>query len=313
MDYNDLNSYKDIVDRKLLKVYNNGPLLLKEPINHIVSGGKRLRPILCIMTNEVCGGYLDNVLSPAIAVELLHIFSLIHDDIMDGDKIRHNKKTIHYKWNVPIGILAGDAILALALRELNMSSDLIRKKFNNALIAVCEGQALDLEYESLEKINLDHYLEMINLKTGCMIGLSAELGAMVAGVDEETSLLFNNFGLLMGKAFQIQDDLLEITSTSEKMGKSLNSDIALNKKTYLLLRAKNEYPDEIKEIYLKNKSNNIQLNNDIKNFLVDYSIVEDTINFIDSIFDEIDECLNKLNLKKSKLDAFVNFIRNRKL
>jgi len=154
---------------------------------------------------------------------------------------------------------------------------------------------------------------MINLKTGCMIGLSAELGAMVAGVDEETSLLFNNFGLLMGKAFQIQDDLLEITSTSEKMGKSLNSDIALNKKTYLLLRAKNEYPDEIKDIYLKNKSNNIQLNNDIKNFLVDYSIVEDTINFIDSIFDEIDECLNKLNLKKSKLDAFVNFIRNRKL
>lgn len=307
----DLKLYKKIIDNGLSEIYNNGPALLKDPINYIVNGGKRLRPILCVLSNDACGGSLEKVLSPAISIELLHIFSLVHDDIMDDDSIRHNKETIHSKWNTPIGILSGDAILALALKELNMSSDLIRKKFNNALIAICEGQALDIEYQSVDVINLNEYFYMVSLKTSYMLGLSAEIGAMVAGAEKTISDLFNQIGLLLGKAFQLQDDLLEITSTEKKMGKSLDSDVLLNKKTYLLIEAKTKYPDEIKRMYSK-KQTVSSLNTDVKNFLIDTGIVDDCKEQIDIIFDEVYKHINKLNIDKSKLTFYVDKIRNRK-
>ena len=307
----DLKLYKEIIDNGLSDVYNNGPALLKEPINYILDGGKRLRPILCILSNDACGGNLEKVLPPAISIELLHIFSLVHDDIMDDDNIRHNKETIHSKWNTPIGVLSGDAILALALKELNMSSDLIRKKFNNALIAICEGQALDIEYQSIDVITLNEYFYMINLKTSYMLGLSAEIGAMVAGAEKKISDLFNKIGLLLGKAFQLQDDLLEIVSTEEKMGKSLNSDILLNKKTYLLIEAKAKYPDEMKSIYSK-KQTVSSLNIHVKNFLIDTGIVDDCKEQIDIIFEEVYKCINDLNINKSKLTFYVDKIRGRK-
>ena len=306
----DLKLYKEIIDNGLCDIYNNGHALLKAPINYIIHGGKRLRPILCILSNDACGGSLEKVLPPAISIELLHIFSLVHDDIMDDDSIRHNKETIHSKWNIPIGILSGDAILALALKELNMSSDLIRKKFNNALIAICEGQAFDIEYQSVDDITLDQYFYMISLKTSYMLGLSAEIGAMVAGAEKKVSDLFNQIGLLLGKAFQLQDDLLEITSTEQKMGKSLNSDVLLNKKTYLLIEAKTKYPDEIKSIYSK-KQTSSSLNMHVKNFLIDSGIVDDCKRQIDIIFDEVYKCINDLNIDKSKLTLYVNKLRNR--
>jgi len=312
MDSNNFDSYKKIIDNRLLDIYKDGPILLKEPINYIIEGGKRIRPMLCMLTNEACGGKLEEVVSPAVSIELLHIFSLIHDDIMDDDILRHNKKTLHCKWNVPVGILSGDAILALALKELNMSSDLIRKKFNNTLIAVCEGQALDIEYESTDKVNLNNYLKMIDLKTAYMIGLSAELGAIVAGVKKDISFLFKKFGLLLGRAFQLQDDLLEITSTEKQMGKSLDSDIVLNKKTYLLLNAEDKYPQEIKAIYCENKNDISKLNKEIKKFLECSGVIDECIEYVGLTFDEINEHLNKLSLSKSKLSIFVNNMRNRK-
>jgi len=139
--------YKKMIDDRLSSIYKDGPSLIKDPINYVIKGGKRLRPILCMLTNEACHGKLEDALSTAVSIELLHIFSLIHDDIMDDDCMRHGTETIHNKWNISIGILSGDAILALAFKELNASSNLIKEKFNSGLIAVCEGQALDLEYE----------------------------------------------------------------------------------------------------------------------------------------------------------------------
>ena len=307
----DLKLYKKIIDNGLSDIYNNGPSLLKDPINYIVHGGKRLRPILCILSNDACGGSLEKVLPPAISIELLHIFSLVHDDIMDDDRVRHNKETIHSKWNTPIGILSGDAILALALKELNMSSDLIRKKFNNALIAICEGQALDIEYQSVKSITLKEYFYMINLKTSYMLGLSAEIGAMVAGAEKTISDLFNQIGILLGKAFQLQDDLLEITSTEKKMGKSLNSDVFLNKKTYLFTKAKTKYSDEIKSIYSK-KQTVSNLNIQVKQFLIDTGIVDDCKEQINITFDEVYNHINDLNIDKSKLTFYVDKIRIRK-
>ena len=261
MDYKEFEKYKSIVDERLEKVYKDGPKLLKEPIDYILKGGKRVRPILCMLSYEAFNKKICNeLISTAVAIELLHIFSLIHDDIMDNDKLRHGKETIHCRWNVPIGILSGDAVLALAIKEISNSSDNTKEKFNEALLKVCEGQALDIEYESLGSLEIDDYFNMISLKTGHMLGLSAQLGALLADVDLNISKSFMDFGLLLGEAFQLQDDLLEIISTKEEMGKSLMSDVALNKKTYLFLIAHKYFPQELGDLFDKFKLDNSKLN-----------------------------------------------------
>ena len=165
MSYEKLEKYKIIINNELKDIYLNGPKLLKEPICYILNGGgKRLRPILCLLSFESLNKKKINneVVSVAIAVELLHIFTLIHDDIMDSDTMRHGKETIHHKWNIPIGILSGDAVLALALKKINYSSNNIKENFNKALLKVCEGQALDIEYESFDSLSIDKYFASQN-------------------------------------------------------------------------------------------------------------------------------------------------------
>ena len=160
--FNDLIvEYKTMIDAELVNIYNDGPKLLKKPINHIILGGKRLRPILCMLTAKSFNGNEKKSLICSVSIELLHIFSLVHDDIMDNDILRHGTKTIHSKWNIPIGILSGDAILALALIHLNrltQNKNLIIEKFNAALIKVCEGQALDKEFETKSTVDISEYL-----------------------------------------------------------------------------------------------------------------------------------------------------------
>ena len=313
MTYNKIEKYKIIIDDELNSIYNDGPKLLKEPINHILSGGKRLRPILCLLSFESLKKEINNeVISIATAIELLHIFTLIHDDIMDNDVMRHGNATIHHKWNIPIGILAGDAVLALALSKINNSSNNIKESFNKALLKVCEGQALDIEYESLNSLSVDDYFDMIKLKTGYMLGLSAQLGSLSAGLDLKSSNKFMDFGILLGKAFQLQDDLLEIVSTKEQMGKTLMSDVALNKKTYIFLIAEKYYPNEIKQIFDNFNSDNYKLNKRFKEFLHDNNIIKKCEIKIDSTFKQIDELITDFNLDNKNLKLFINNVRNRK-
>tara|TARA_Y100000590_G_C15532524_1_gene943757 strand:+ start:107 stop:1048 length:942 start_codon:yes stop_codon:yes gene_type:complete len=309
--YNKLKKYKDVVDKELNSIYLDGPILLKDPINHIVKGGKRLRPILCMIAGEVCGGKLKNFVDVSVSIELLHIFSLVHDDIMDSDKIRHGKETIHCKWNNSIGILAGDAILALAFKKLNKSTNIIKEKFNSALIAVCEGQALDIEYESSDILELESYFKMIHLKTAYMMGLSSEVGAISAGVEVEVSNSFKKIGLLIGKAFQLQDDLLEVTSTSKKMGKTLNSDILLNKKTYIYLMLQKNFSNELNHIYKQYNNSSEKLNEKFRDLLNSSDIVNQSNEYIQKIYDEINNELLNLNLKNKLLNLYVDNIRNR--
>ena len=226
--------YKKLVDNELDTIYINGPTLLREPINHIKFGGKRLRPCLCMLICDMFDVDIKKALVPAVSIELLHLFSLVHDDIMDNDDLRHNKITLHKKWNTSVAILAGDAILALAFRRLNSTDNTIKELFNGALIAVCEGQALDIEYETSNIVSKNDYLNMIDFKTGHMIGLSAQLGGILSKLHIDDINKLNNYGKLIGRAFQVQDDLLEISSTSLKMGKTLESDFILGKKTYLI-------------------------------------------------------------------------------
>ena len=312
MNFKKIEKYKVIIDDELNSIYTDGPKLLKEPIEHILNGGKRLRPILCLLSFESLNKEVTNdVISIAIAIELLHIFTLIHDDIMDNDIMRHGKATIHHKWNIPIGILAGDAVLALALSKINNSSEDIKKSFNQALLKVCEGQALDIEYESLNSLSIDKYFNMISLKTGYMLGLSAQLGSLCAGIDLKSSNKFMDFGMLLGEAFQLQDDLLEIVSTKEKMGKTLMSDITLNKKTYIYLIAQKYYPNELKYIFEKFSNDNYKLNKKFKEFLHDNNIIEKCEIKIDRIFENIDDLLNDLNVSNKNLKVFINNVRNR--
>ena len=160
-----LVEYKKQIDLKLSDVYPNGPTVIQEPIYHILSGGKRLRPILCLLTTEACKGNLDIAFEVGINIELFHNFTLIHDDIMDEDVLRHGKTTIHNKWNNSIAILSGDGMLAIAMKRLsNMNIDnlAIIDRFHDALIRVCEGQALDIDYQYKSKVTLDEYIDMID-------------------------------------------------------------------------------------------------------------------------------------------------------
>tara|TARA_B100000945_G_C20370792_1_gene591984 strand:+ start:290 stop:1222 length:933 start_codon:yes stop_codon:yes gene_type:complete len=307
-----IKEYKKIIDDKLIKSYPDGPKLLKGPINHVLYGGKRIRPLLCMLVNEACGGKLEDSIDVSMSIELLHIFSLVHDDIMDGDNLRHGVETIHEKWNNSVAILAGDAILALAIKKLNSSSNLVKEKFNNALIAVCEGQALDVEYENLNTISIEQYFKMVNLKTSYMLGLSMEMGSLIANVDIDTVNKFRQIGLLIGKVFQIQDDLLEITSDTKTMGKSLSSDILLNKKTYLMIQLDIKHPGVLDDIYKSCNGDADLLKKQIKKVLMESGIIDETRKYIECVFDDIYSIISSIPTSNDNVIELIDFIKNRK-
>ena len=218
------------------------PRYLYDPIRYVNTGqGKRLRPILVRLTGEAFGANIADLLNAGLAVELLHNFTLVHDDIMDGDNQRHGQPTVHKKWDESTAILAGDGLFALSqllLLKVSVNPLIALRRFNEATLVVCEGQGLDKEFETDSSITLDHYLFMIEKKTGNLIGLCAELGAILGNQSEATNQALFNYGLALGKAFQIHDDVLEITAEPEIMGKSLGSDIKAGKQTILTILAR---------------------------------------------------------------------------
>ena len=210
---NIINLYRDQINSQLLKIYSKGPITIYKPIQYVLSGGgKRIRPLLSILTAEACGGKKENILNAALAIEVLHNFTLVHDDIMDQDLVRHGKKTVHEKWDVGVAILSGDAMLALALKLINQSPHSHEQMniFIDGLLAVCEGQALDKEFEKNNDVTLENYLDMINKKTAHMIGMSSEIGSLILDLSLDESYHFKKFGKYIGLAYQIQDDLLEV-------------------------------------------------------------------------------------------------------
>lgn len=244
-----LDRLREQINARLSRAYTEGVPLLEAPIRYALAGkGKRLRPILTMLTCQACGGERDNALHAAVAVELLHNFTLVHDDIMDQDQTRHGQITVHEKWDEGVGILTGDALFVIALKELRLSAtgvEDLTTAFLKGALAVCEGQALDKEFETRDHVSLEEYLTMVDLKTGYMLGLSSELGALCASANESQLAAARNFGCLIGRAFQIQDDLLEIYSDARTMGKSLGSDILAEKKTYLLISALDKIPEKV--------------------------------------------------------------------
>ena len=290
------------------------PVYLYEPIRFALSGnGKRFRPILVHLAGRANNADPDSLMKIALAVELLHNFTLVHDDIMDNDDMRHGQAAIHSKWDESTAILAGDGINAIAqilLSGIPDRSNAICRFFNQATLEVCEGQALDKEFENDLSITEDQYLEMIEKKTGSLLGACAALSATLVGADQEVINYFDQFGRALGNGFQIHDDLLEIYGNPNEMGKSLGSDIAEGKQTMMVIKARNLFEKEWGEII--GDQDRIDFMDKIRSFFTENGIENETKGLAQTYFDLARNSLEKIDgINCSELFDFVNLVETR--
>nr|WP_315149097.1 polyprenyl synthetase family protein [uncultured Flavobacterium sp.] len=221
---------------------NKDPKNLYEPIDYILSlGGKRMRPVLTLLSAEVFDADYTKALPAAMAVEVFHNFSLVHDDIMDDAPLRRGKQTVHEKWDINAGILSGDAMLILAYQYFEKYEPIVfkdlAKLFSKTAIEVCEGQQWDVDFETRADVTIPEYLKMIEYKTAVLVAAAMKMGAIIADTSVENANLIYDFGLNLGLAFQLQDDYLDAFGDPETFGKQVGGDIIENKKTYLYLKA----------------------------------------------------------------------------
>ncbi len=240
--------YQQFISDYLTAEYiNKSPKNLYEPINYILElGGKRIRPVLTLMTAEIFETDYKKALPAALAVEVFHNFSLVHDDIMDDAPLRRGNETVHEKWNINTAILSGDAMLILAYQYFEKYETAVfrelAKLFSKTALEVCEGQQLDVDFETRDDVFIDEYLKMIEYKTAVLVAAAMKMGAIVAETSTENTNLIYDFGLNLGLAFQLQDDYLDAFGDPKTFGKQVGGDIIENKKTYLYLKAL-EYAD----------------------------------------------------------------------
>jgi geranylgeranyl diphosphate synthase type II len=227
------------VDQLTFPVY---PAELYEPIKYILAlGGKRMRPALLLMACDLFGGDIQKAISPALAIEVFHNFTLMHDDIMDNAPLRRGKITVHERWNPNVGILSGDVMLIEGYKlMMQVDEHLLRpilNIFNETAVGVCEGQQVDMEFETRNDVDIKEYINMIRLKTAVVLGGALKIGAIIGGASAQDAALIHTFGEQLGIAFQLQDDILDVYGNPEKFGKQVGGDIISNKKTFLLIKA----------------------------------------------------------------------------
>ena len=218
------------------------PAELYEPISYILSiGGKRMRPALLLMACDLFNGDVEAALPPALAIEVFHNFTLMHDDIMDNAPKRRGSATVHEKWNRNVAILSGDVMLIEGYKlMMQVRSEILRQVldvFNETAVGVCEGQQLDMTFETSNDISITEYINMIRLKTAVVLGGALKIGALIGNADQKDADLLSEFGINLGIAFQLQDDILDVYGDPDKFGKQVGGDIISNKKTYLLIKA----------------------------------------------------------------------------
>ena len=222
--------------------YGDKPAELYEPIRYMMAlGGKRIRPLLTLLSADLFDDQIDHVLLPAAAVEVFHNFTLMHDDIMDKAPLRRGKTTVHEKWNANTAILSGDVMLVkaydmfLAVEPAKLPK--VLQLFNKCAAEVCEGQQLDMNFEQTDKVAIEDYIRMITLKTAVLLGFALELGAVLNNASAEDAENIKQFGINTGIAFQLRDDLLDVYGSQESFGKRVGGDIVAGKKTFLMLTA----------------------------------------------------------------------------
>jgi len=297
------------------------PETLYAPARYILEGkGKRIRPFLTLLASEAVSGSSDNTMKVALAVEVLHNFTLIHDDIMDEADLRHNRPTVHRKWDDNVAILSGDMMIAysyeLALQaESHRHCELIHI-LNHANITICEGQALDMELEDKTDATIADYLDMISKKTGRLISAALEAGGVAADATKEQLMSLVTFGEKIGRAFQIQDDYLDIMAENGKSGKMTGGDVINGKKTYLLLRSleltSGEDHDLLHSIYM-NKGIEKERVPEIKAIFERCGVLEETARLINTDTEEALSVLENLPHPEGRdyLRGFANILMKR--
>jgi geranylgeranyl diphosphate synthase type II len=296
------------------------PSELYDPIHYLLSlGGKRIRPVLCLLTYSLFKSDWEKQVPAALSVEIFHNFTLMHDDIMDKAPLRRGKQTVHEKWNDNIAILSGDVMLVNAYQYLNQCQHLslaeyqhLLVRFNRTAAEVCEGQQMDMNFETRDQVSVEEYIEMIRLKTSVLIGLSMEMGGILAGVDAEKARILYEIGECIGLGFQLKDDLLDVYGDPEKFGKQVGGDILANKKTFLLIRAletaQGESAKTLQHWLTVANPNPEEKVKAVTALYTDLGIRTETEQKINQYFDKAFQSIDRLNLNSDQKTALGKFL-----
>lgn len=277
------------------------PAGLYDPIRYTLDcGGKRLRPVLVLSACEAVGGEPMSAIHQAIAIEMFHNFTLLHDDVMDNADVRRGRPTVHKKWNEETAILSGDAMLTtstmlLAIKagdKLATALDL----FNGTAMNIYEGQQYDMDFETRLDVSVEEYIEMIRLKTSVLLGCACGMGALMAGTDFESQVAFFNYGVNLGLAFQLQDDYLDTYGNPETFGKAIGGDILNDKKTWLLIMALNEDKTGTVKTLIGDNSNQQEKIEKVRAIYNSLGLPDRIHELIRAYIDSAIACLDQLNL-----------------
>jgi geranylgeranyl diphosphate synthase type II len=299
------------------------PKNLYEPIHYILElGGKRMRPVLTLMSAEIFNENYAKALPAALAVEVFHNFSLVHDDIMDDAPLRRGNVTVHEKWNINTGILSGDAMLILAYQYFEHYEPVVfrdlAKLFSKTALEVCEGQQWDVDFETRSDVTIPEYLKMIEFKTAVLVAAAMKMGAIVAQTSAENGDLIYDFGLNLGLAFQLQDDYLDAFGDPATFGKQVGGDIIENKKTYLYLKAiefaSSEERNQLLQLFSVSLEDNSSKIEEVKTLFNATGASKATQQAIQDYTLKAFATLDKMNIssdKKAMLKAFGENLMNR--
>ena len=308
--------YQKEIDNKLSKIkLSNNPKELYDPVRYMLKmKSKRVRPILAILAYKLVHPNWKKVIQSCLSLELFHNFTLIHDDIMDKAPIRRGKKTIHEKWNKNIGILSGDLLMILAYDMISdLPQNILSKtmlKFNEISIKVCEGQQLDMNYQTRKNIDEKQYIEMIRLKTATLIGLSLQFGGLLANMNNNNLNTLYKIGELFGIGFQLRDDLLDVYG-SKNFGKKIGGDILENKKTFLSVKAyelSSKKERKNLDYWKKNKKSSKEKIKKVTEIFDKLNLKELTEKKIKSFFNLAYKKLESLNVKNSNKEELTSYL-----
>lgn len=297
------------IDNRSEELNKLNPVKLYGPVEYSLKiGGKRLRPVLLLLSYNLFSETINDALSTAIAIEVFHNFTLLHDDIMDKAEVRRNQPTVNKKFNENSAILSGDAMAFLAYKYLLESKSErvleVIKLFSDTAVEVCEGQQFDMDFEDRMDVKESEYLEMIRLKTAVLIACSLKAGALLANVGNDVANQLYNFGINLGIGFQLQDDLLDSFGNQKTFGKRIGGDILANKKTFLLIKALDSAPDRTKRDLLDwiEKENYVEEEkiSGVKNIYTQLKINKLIQNKIDCYFQQSVQILQNIPIDKNK-------------
>ena len=315
-----INQYREFIADYLESQYETKePKNLYDPIHYILGlGGKRMRPVLTLMSAEVFDADYKKALPAALAVEVFHNFSLIHDDIMDDAPLRRGNVTVHEKWNINTGILSGDAMLILAYQYFEKYEPAIFRElamlFSKTALEVCEGQQWDVDFETRTDVSIPEYLKMIQYKTAVLVAAAMKMGAIIAETSEENANLIYDFGLNLGLAFQLQDDYLDAFGNPETFGKQVGGDIIENKKTYLYLKAiefaSKEQAQELTDLFSVQPEDNSNKIAAVKEIFVASGAAQETKNAIQDFTFKAFDTLQNISIDDDKKEMLRNFGEN---